>query len=186
MAERKKNKDKEELPLLHLPVERTRCFLKWRICFTRGSQRETQQPRGTGRGCKCGKVMGPNGSAPRLRREPTHRHSEASKLTWHSWARIECWSRWMTLAKHLLSLSWGEGDKLVGTNRPARQGAQTTHPFGVGSVCLADYRRMDLPHLVWIDVDACWKATSASDKSEEPAAILCEGKAKPSAKTGGM
>lgn len=109
------------------------------------------------------------------------RHREAPELTWHSSARRECWSRWMTLAKHLLSLSCGEGDKLVRTSRPARQGAQTTHPFGVGSVSLAVCRRMDLPHLVWIDVDPCWKATSASDKSEEAAAILCEGKAKTSA-----
>lgn len=80
----------------------------------------------------------------------------------------------------------GESDKLVRTSKPARQGAQTTHPFVVGSVSLADYRRMDLPHLVWIDVDPCWKATSASDKSEEPAAILCEGKAKTSANPRGM
>lgn len=65
--------------MLHVPVERTRCFLKWRICFTRGSERETQQPRGTGRGCKRGKVMAPNGSAPRLRREPTHSPPDMGK-----------------------------------------------------------------------------------------------------------
>lgn len=92
----------------------------------------------------------------------------------------------MTLAKHLLSLTWGEDDKLVRTSRPVRQGAQTTPPFSVRSVSLAVCRRMDLPHLVWIDVDPCWKAASASDKSEEAAAILCEGKAKTSANPRGM
>lgn len=175
--------------MLHVPVERTRCFLKWRICFTRGPERETQQPHGTGRGCKRGKVMAPKRVSTKVKKRAhtqSSRHGEAPKLTWHSWARRECWSRWMTLAKHLLSLSWGEGDKLIRTSRPARQGAQTTHPCGVGSVSLAVYRRMDLPHLVWIDVDPCWKATSASDKSEEAAAILCDGKAKTSANPRGM
>lgn len=115
--------------MLHLPVERMRYFLKWRICFTRDSQRETQQPHGTGRGYKCGKVMGLNGSAPRLRTESTHgppRHREVSKLTWHSWARRECWSRWMTLAKHLLSLSW---EKVTNWLEPAsQQGREPRQP----------------------------------------------------------
>lgn len=76
------------------------------------------------------------------------------------------------------------GEKVTNWSEPAGQrgrGDETTHPFGVGSVSLAVYRRMDSPHLVWIDVDPCWKAASASDKSEEAAAILCEAKAKTSA-----
>lgn len=76
------------------------------------------------------------------------------------------------------------GEKVTKWSEPAGQrgrGDQTTHSFGVRSVCLAGCRRMDSPHLVWIDVDSCWKATSASDKSEKAAAILCEGKARTSA-----
>lgn len=81
------------------------------------------------------------------------------------------------------------GKKVISWSEPAGQqqrGGQTTHPYGVGSVSLAIYRRMDSPHFVWIDVDPCWKAASASDKSEEAAAILCEGKTRTSADPRGM
>jgi len=120
---RRRGEDKEELSLLHLPAERTRCFPRWRLRFTSRSQRQSQSHTVQARAHKCGKAMGPCGSAPRLGVQ-TYSPPDAGK---HQNLRgivgqEEGAGAGGRLRQSICRLrAWREGDKQVRTRRPTRQ-----------------------------------------------------------------